>query len=201
MTKIKFCGFIDENEAIQACSIGIDFIGFNFVKESNRFISPEKAKDIIAKLPERVKKVGVFVDETPQRVNFIRQYCGLDFVQFHGFETPEYCSQFRNYIKAFRIKDSASLEPVKNYGTEFVLLDTFVEDKIGGTGKSFNWGLVNEVSDKSVFLAGGLTSENVAEAISVAEPFAVDVASGIEIGPGRKGLEKMRAFVEAVRGQ
>ena len=199
MTKIKFCGFVDEKDAVQACSLGIDFIGFNFVQSSKRFVSPEKAKEIISKLPGHVKKVGVFADETPQRVRFIQQYCKLDLLQFHGFETPEYCSQFRNYIKAFRVKDASSLEPVKNYETEFVLLDAFVEDELGGTGKSFNWGLAKNVGGKKVFLAGGLDAGNVAEAISEAEPFAVDAASGIEDSSGVKSVEKMRAFVEAVK--
>ncbi len=200
LVEIKFCGFTDEKDALQACSLGIDFIGFNFVKESKRFVSPEKAKEIISALPERVKKVGVFADEPVQRVNFIKRYCGLDMLQFHGFETPEYCSQFRNYIKAFRVKDADSLEAVSKYGTEYVLLDTFVEDKLGGTGKRFNWAIAKEVLDKKVFLAGGLNYNNVAQAIEESKPFAVDVASGIESAAGRKDLDLMRKFVEAVKG-
>lgn len=224
MTKIKICGLTNEKDAIWATNLGAEYLGFNFYKLSPRKISPKLAGKVIAKLPSFVQPVGVFVNEEMKTALKIVKKCNLSLAQLHGEETPEYCEKFKvessmphrqvtgettklkvGIIKAFRIKDEKSLETIPQYidKVDYFLLDTYVEEVAGGSGEVFNWDLAMRVKEfgKPIFLAGGLTPENVKEAITKVQPYAVDVASGVERLPRRKDYEKMKIFIQAVRGK
>jgi len=204
MTKIKICGITNVEDAAWVANLGADYLGLVFAKESKRKVSLEKAKEIAARVPPYVEKVGLFVNEEPNVVNKIIELCKLELLQFHGEETPEYCQQFKGrakIIKAFRIKDEESLESIPQYDVDFYLLDAFVEGEQGGTGRVLNWDLALKVKEFGwpIFLAGGLNPNNVVEAIKKVDPFAVDVSSGVEASPRRKSVESMQEFINKVR--
>lgn len=204
MSKIKICGITNKEDAMWVANLAADYLGLIFAKDSKRKISLEKAKEIAAVVPPYIKKVGVFVNEEAKAVNKILESCKLDALQFHGQETPEYCAQFKGkaeIIKAFRIKDQESLTQISQYDTDFYLLDSFVEGEQGGTGEAFNWDLALKVKEfgKPIFLSGGLTAKNVAEAVKKVAPYAVDVASGVESSPRRKSVERMQEFIDKAR--
>jgi phosphoribosylanthranilate isomerase len=187
---------------LAAAEAGADALGFVFYDASPRHVTPEAAAAIIRRLPPFVIKVGVFVDATEELVVRAIRECGLNLLQFHGEEAPEYCLQFGLMsMKAFRIRDAASLEALRNYPTDAWLLDAYSPGQPGGTGQSFNWDLAREARTlgRPIFLAGGLTPENVAEAIRRAQPYGVDVSSGVETAPGKKDYTKVRAFVQAAK--
>jgi len=147
-------------------------------------------------------KVGVFVDAPAGFISKAIENCGLDTLQFHGDESPKFCSQFGlKTIKAFRIRDAKTLEELPKYDTSAWLLDSFVAEKFGGTGTKFNWELAKAANElgRPIILAGGLTPDNVAEAVRLVRPFAVDVSSGVESHPGRKAHAKIQAFIQAAR--
>ncbi len=202
-TRIKICGMTNLNDALSALKAGADALGFVFYKQSPRYIEPEIASEIIRNLPPLVTVVGVFVNEQIDKVREIASYCLLDILQFHGFESPEYCEWYHNrVIKAFRVKDASSMEEIKKYKDKVsgYLLDSYSEVAYGGTGSTFDWSVAREISRiLPVVLAGGLTPDNVAQAISEVQPYGVDVSSGVESAPGSKDMEKMRSFVESVR--
>lgn len=200
--KVKICGITNLDDASAAADAGADAIGFMFFEQSPRFISIPMAAHIAQNVSPWLMKVGVFVNPEPSLVFETIAHCGLNLLQFHGDETPEFCSQFGVMsMKAFRIKDAESLKALPLFQTEAYLLDSYVAGKQGGTGEKFNWDLAIEAKSfgKPIFLAGGLTAQNVAEAVRKVEPFAVDVSSGVEISPGKKDHQKIRDFVTAVR--
>jgi len=201
MTKIKICGITNSEDALQACACGADALGFVFYGKSPRCVTPQQAKSIIAALPAFVVTVGLFVNEAPARVREIADECGLDVIQLHGDEGPADCDFTpRRVIKALRVKDAASLADHTLFNTSALLLDAWVADAYGGTGHSFNWELAAGVArQRPVILAGGLTPENVADAIRAVHPYAVDVSSGVEATPGQKDPVKVAAFINAVR--
>ena len=186
--RVKICGITNSDDALAALDAGADALGFMFFKDSPRNLQFSAARSIIGKLPPFIAKVGVFVDPSEQ---FVREAieAGVDTLQFHGDESPEFCRRFglRTY-KAFRIKDASSLQPLRDYDTSAWLLDAFVSGKQGGTGHVFNWDLAVQAKKlgRPVILAGGLTPDNVFEAITAVGPYAVDVSSGVESAPGRK---------------
>jgi phosphoribosylanthranilate isomerase len=150
-----------------------------------------------------VSKVGVFADATEPAVHQIADQCDLDLLQFHGQETPEFCSLFgARAVKAFRIQDESSLEGLRRYQTTAWLLDSFVPGQLGGSGQVFNWELARRATElgRPVILAGGLTPLNVGQAVRQVRPYAVDVSSGVEAAPGRKDAKKVRDFVTAAKG-
>ena len=201
--KVKICGITNPDDARCAADAGADAIGFVFHQPSPRFIELAAAVDIARKLPPHVVKVGVFVDAPEDAVLRAIAGCGLNLLQFHGHEPPEYCLQFGLMsMKAFRIRDEGSLQELINYPTDAWLLDSYVADKPGGTGETFNWELAREAQKlgRPVFLAGGLTPENIAEAVRMVQPYAVDVSSGVEKSPGSKDHDKVRAFITAAKG-
>jgi phosphoribosylanthranilate isomerase len=201
--KVKICGLTTVSDALVAVPAGADAIGLMFYSGSPRHISMEAAQQIARTLPTSVIRVGVFVDPNPSDVFAAIQLCGLNVLQFHGDETSGFCQQFGVMtMKAFRMKNGGSLALLPSFSTDAFLLDSYVPDKPGGTGETFNWELAVEAKKfgRPIFLAGGLTSENVADAIRAVQPFAVDVSSGVEISPGRKDPEKIRAFIAAARG-
>lgn len=202
--KIKICGITNVEDATWVANLGADYLGLNFTKESKRKISAEKAQQIINTLPPYIEKVGLFVNEDPEIVEKTLADCKLDVLQFHGDEGPEYCNRFKGkakIIKAFRIKDEQSLSQISRYGVDFYLLDAFVEEEFGGTAQTFNWDLAVQAKkfERPIFLAGGLNPENVVEAIKKVQPYAVDVASGVESSPRRKNVELMQQFIQCVR--
>jgi len=205
MIKIKICGITNLEDALLAAELGADALGFIFYSKSPRKVAPETAREIIAQLPPFVVSVGVFVDEAAAVVQELTARVGLDWVQLHGQESPEYCRNLgRKVIKGFRIKDEDSLRLLADYqgAAQALLLDTYKQGQVGGTGTAFDWRLAREAKKYGwIILAGGLTPENVSRAIAIALPAAVDTASGTEAAPGRKDPAKLRAFFRAVSSQ
>ena len=205
MVKVKICGITSYDDASAAVEAGADALGFVFFDKSPRFINPVRAAGIISRLPPFIQTVGLFVNEETAQVNWTADYCGLDVVQLHGDETPEDCLEVkRRVIKAFRIQKIISIDPLEKYQDYQVsgyLLDAWSPDAYGGTGRTFNWELAQAAKQYGpVILAGGLTPENVAEAIRVVNPYGVDVSSGVESAPGKKDAEKVREFIRAAKG-
>jgi len=203
MIRIKICGITNLDDALLAADLGAHALGFIFYPKSPRCVSPEAARQIIAHLPPFVAAVGVFVDEEAGVVQDLAAKVGLDWVQLHGAESPDYCRSLgRRVIKGFRIRDRDSLPPLTAYqgAAQALLLDTYKKGQVGGTGEIFDWHLAREAKGYGrIILAGGLAPENVAQAIAAAQPEAVDVASGVEAAAGRKDPARVRAFFEAVR--
>lgn len=200
---VKICGITNTPDGIAAAEAGANVLGFVFYEASPRSVSIAGAAEIIRHLPPFVVKAGVFVDAPSELVLRAIAECSLNLLQFHGLEPPEYCTQFGLMsMKAFRVQDAASLERLKDYPTEAWLLDSYVPGKIGGTGETFNWDLAREARafGRPIFLAGGLTPLNVAEAVKQVGPYGVDVSSGVEAAPGKKDHDKVRAFIRAAKG-
>jgi len=200
--KVKICGITNLADGMAAAAAGADALGFVFYDQSPRRVTAEIAAGFIRELPPFVMKVGVFVNAPEAMVVHAIRECGLNLLQFHGEESPEYCLQFGLMsMKAFRIRDAASLQAVLGYHTDAWLLDAYTPDKPGGTGETFNWDLAREAQGwgRPIFLAGGLTPENVGEAVWRAQPYGVDVSSGVETAPGRKDHAKVRAFIQAAK--
>jgi phosphoribosylanthranilate isomerase len=200
--KVKICGITSVGDAAAAVEAGADALGLMFCPASPRLITLDMAQAISRQLPPFVLRVGVFADPAPEDVFSAIHQCGLNLLQFHGRETPEFCGQFGVMtMKAFRIRDAQSLLEIPRFSTDAVLLDSFMPGKGGGTGETFNWALAVEAAKfgKPIFLAGGLTPENVADAVRLVRPFGVDVSSGVEQSPGKKDPKKMRDFIAAVR--
>ena len=201
--KVKICGVTNFEDAFAAVDAGADALGFMLYESSARNVAVKAAADIIRQLPPFVAKVGVFVNAADESVRRAIGACGIDTVQFHGDETPEFCLRFSplKTYKAFRMENLESLRALPGYRTDAWLLDSFVEGKPGGTGATFNWDLAVEATQlgRPIILAGGLTPENVAEAVRKVRPFAVDVSSGVESLPGKKDHAKVRRFVAAAK--
>jgi phosphoribosylanthranilate isomerase len=201
-TRVKICGITNLADAQAAVEAGADALGFIFYEKSPRFVSLKTAAEISKQLPSFIMRVGVFVNAPEDFVLKAIAECGLTMLQFHGDEPPEFCTQFGLMsMKAFRIRDEKSLEELPKYQTDAYVLDAFSSTTLGGTGEKFNWDLAVEAQKfgKPIFLAGGLTPENVAEAVRKVRPFGVDVSSGVEISPGKKEPEKVRAFIRSVQ--
>ena len=201
--RVKICGITSADDARAAVGAGADALGFMFYEPSPRCVTPEQAAAIIAKLPTHVAKVGVFVDADEAAVRTTAAMAGLDTLQFHGSEPPEFCARFElRTIKAFRVKDSGSLGQLPDYETDAWLLDSYVQGVPGGTGERFNWDLAVEAKrlDRPILLAGGLTPENVGEAVGQVTPYGLDVSSGVEAAPGRKDAAKVAAFIASAKG-
>lgn len=200
--KVKICGITNAADAQVAVAAGADMLGFNFCEASPRHVTVEAAASIACQLPPHVVKVGVFVNPSEELVTRAIAECGLNLLQFHGDEPPDYCLQFGVMtMKAFRIRDVESLKALPNFQTDAWLLDAFSPGARGGTGERFNWDLAIEAKKfgRPIFLAGGLTAENVADAVRKVQPFGVDVSSGGESSPGKKDHAKVRAFIKAAK--
>jgi phosphoribosylanthranilate isomerase len=203
MTRVKICGITNLEDALLAVGLGADALGFIFA-ESPRQITPIMAKAIIRNLPPLVQTVGVFVNEEPARIKEIKSLCGLDLIQLHGDELPEICQDLMPHsIKAFRVQDETDINNINRYqGTiRAILLDSFQQGKAGGTGRTFDWSLAVKAKETGfpVILAGGLGPENIQEAITTVQPYAVDVNSGIEEQPGKKDPVLMKQLMEKLR--
>lgn len=205
MVKVKICGVTNLEDALYSVHSGCDALGFIFYKRSPRYIAPIKAKTIINNLPKNIIKTGVFVNCKEKEIRRIAKLCGLDMLQFHGDESPEFCKKFRDYkvIKAFRVRNKIELKDILKYRTFAYLFDAFLKSKIGGTGKKFNWKLIRHIKDikRQIILSGGLTERNVKEAIEVVQPDWVDVSSSVEIMPGKKDYKKIKKFIQTVKNK
>ncbi|HEX3034699.1 MAG TPA: phosphoribosylanthranilate isomerase [Thermodesulfobacteriota bacterium] len=201
MVRIKICGITNLDDAILAVDYGADALGFMFYRESKRYISPEEAGKIISKLPPFVVTVGVFVNQELDEIRNAQKQANFDIVQLHGDESPDFCKSFGGRaIKAIRVRDGQALKEVESYSVQAVLFDKHSNESYGGTGMSFDWEILrNFHTSKKVILSGGLSPENVAPAIRVVNPYAVDVSSGVEEYPGKKNPKKLKMFIEAVR--
>jgi phosphoribosylanthranilate isomerase len=201
MARIKICGITNPEDALFAADLGVDALGFVFYPQSPRNIEPKKARKIIQQLPPFLAKVGVFINETAAMVNEIIELTGIDVVQLHGQEAPEYCQRFeRKVIKAFRIAPDFDPAQIEVYKVDAYLLDTYVRGVYGGTGEVFNWEIAKRAKQYGrIILAGGLNPENIKEAIRQVEPYGVDISSGVEIRPGEKDKRKLEQLVLQVR--
>jgi phosphoribosylanthranilate isomerase len=202
MIRVKICGITNYQDASTAVALGADTLGFIFAS-SPRQVSPKKARNIISSLPPFVKTVGVFVNEDKDRIHDIMDFCGLDIIQLHGDEPPEFCQELMpRVIKAFRVKQASDLLPIRSYQGQVraLLLDTYEKGTKGGTGKTFDWNLAASAGQFGipVILSGGLKPENIRHAVSTVKPHAVDVNSGIELRPGKKDPALMKQLMEKI---
>lgn len=191
-----------EDDAQKAVELGADAVGFIFYKKSPRAVTVRQVKSIIKELPPFVHRVGVFVNESAERINSLQEKLGLDVVQLHGDESPVFCRKIKSRVlKAIRVNDVSSLNELKKFDVDGFLLDTFHPGVYGGTGKVFDWKLAKQANKFGrIIVAGGLTPKNVSEAIQKSRPYGVDVCSGVEKVPGIKDIKKLRAFLKAVKG-
>jgi phosphoribosylanthranilate isomerase len=207
MALVKICGITNLDDALAAVDAGADALGFNFYQRSPRYITPETARTIIDGLPANVLTVGVFVNEELHTIEKSASEAGVSVLQLHGSESPEYCKQLqgRYVIKVFAARDEFTPEAVLDYDVQAIMLDAFDKEAAGGigggTGKLSNWAVARKTRElfPRLFLAGGLSAENVGDAIELVKPYAVDACSSLESAPGRKDHARVRAFVAAVR--
>jgi phosphoribosylanthranilate isomerase len=200
-TKIKICGITNIRDAIFAVATGADALGFNMFKASPRYVTLATATEIVRQLPPFVTSVALLVNHNEKEVKEVIASGVFNLLQFHGDETNDFCVSFRRpFTKVLRVKNVTDLpaELVKFRDSKGILLDTFVEGVYGGTGTSFDWSSL-PVLDKPIVLAGGLTSDNVAQAIRQVRPYAVDVSGGVELDKGIKDHKKITDFVQQVR--
>jgi phosphoribosylanthranilate isomerase len=201
-TRVKICGITNVADGLAAAEAGADMIGLMFYESSPRHITLARAVEISRAMPLFLMRVGVFVNAPADFVLRAIGECNLTMLQFHGDETSDFCTQFGLMnMKAIRVRDSGSLAQLENYQTDAFLLDAHSRNGLGGTGEKFNWDLAVEAQKfgKPIFLAGGLTPENVADAVRIVHPFGVDVSSGVESAPGIKDHAKVKAFITAAK--
>ena len=206
--RIKMCGTTSLEDALAAVDAGVDGLGFIFYEKSPRNVNPEVAQIIIEQLPPFVDTVGVFVNRDREEVGEIIRYCRLGYAQLHGQESAKYCERLTRIaspcqvLKALRVGEHLQADDIEPYNEHVkgFLLDTFQKDVVGGTGRSFDWSIIERLAlGKTYILAGGLDANNVARAIKAVRPYAVDVNSGVEKSPGQKDHELIKAFVNRVR--
>jgi phosphoribosylanthranilate isomerase len=202
MVRVKVCGITNMDDAMVAVEAGADALGFIFVQNSPRYIPPGDAGSIIRELPPFVSTVGVFVNAVRGFVEGAVGLSGVRLLQFHGEEEPGHCGSYGlPYVKAFRVKDEGSLALIDGYlNASAMLLDTYDEKEHGGTGRTFNWELAAKAAEEyRVILAGGLNPDNVADAVRMVRPYAVDVSSGVESTKGKKDHDAVRRFISAAK--
>jgi len=203
MTLVKICGITNVGDALAAVNAGADALGFNFYKPSPRYITPQHAREIIEQLPDSLLTVGVFVNEESEAVRNIAEEVGLKALQLHGDESPYYCRELVGYyvIKALAVSAGFDPQTPNKYEVEAIMLDTKHNTLRGGTGRVFDWSIAQRLAltIPKLYLAGGLSPENVENAIKTVRPFAVDACSALEDSPGKKNEDRMRVFVNAVR--
>jgi len=198
--KIKICGLTRKPDVELAAALGADLLGFVFAKSPRR-VTPERVVEIAAGLSGKILKVGVFVDAPLAEIKEIANFCTLDVVQLHGSEDFDYCQALNSFkvLKVYRLGEGRDLPESSLSSYWGTLFDTWLPHQAGGGGKVFDWRMVAPWSGRQFFLAGGLTPENVSQAIAMTRPFGVDVSSGVELAPGIKDAEKMRKFINAVK--
>ena len=198
MTKVKICGFTEPNNARDAALAGVDAIGLVFYDKSPRNVDIHSAQKIIEALPPFINRVGLFVNANPSFIDEILCEVPLDTLQFHGDESVLDCAQYQMpFIKSLRVKPDTNVKEIaENFSSaSTLLLDSFNPSSYGGTGESFDWSLACVKISLPIILAGGLTVDNVADAIKQVNPYAVDASSGVESAPGVKDIDKIEAFI------
>lgn len=204
MTFIKICGITNLEDASAAVAAGVDALGFNFYNLSPRYITPERAREIIQQLPRSVLPVGVFVNESAEMITHVADETGITTVQLHGDESPTYCADVAanfSVFKALAASRDTDMRLAGEYEVEAFLLDTEDRTLRGGTGRVFDWSIAQQFKTftPKLILAGGLSSENIQSAIETVRPYGVDACSSLEDTPGKKNHECMRVFVERAR--
>lgn len=207
MVKVKVCGITNLVDALKAVELGADALGFNFYPPSPRYVDPEKARAILAELPDAICNVALFVNEPKEKVREILNYGRLPRgrqafrgLQFHGEEDRDYCRGWEmKVIKAFRIKDRTSLALLEAFPADYYLLDSWTPG-YGGSGSSFSWDWLEGVPPDRLILAGGLDVENIVTVIQRVRPYGVDVCTGVEARPGVKDHGKLKEFIFAAKG-
>ncbi|MEO9525215.1 MULTISPECIES: phosphoribosylanthranilate isomerase [Marinobacter] len=200
-TRVKICGLTRTEDVESAVASGADALGFVFYESSPRAVSIADAQQLIRSVPAFVSVVGLFVNPTEQEVREVLEHLPLDLLQFHGDESPEFCSQFqRRWIKAVRVQNREQVIQAFNQYHEAagLLVDAWDPDHYGGTGKSFNWDLIPSERPLPLILAGGLSSDNVFRAVEQVQPWAVDVSGGVERSKGIKDIQKISDFIKEV---
>ena len=199
--KVKICGLTSLEQALSCVELGADWIGLNCWSGSSRYIPPEEVREIVSALPESVTTVGIFVNESPDSLEKIMSETRLDLAQLHGDESLELTTKLSvPFFKAFRVSPEFRLEQIQKFGKEYFLLDAFSKNHYGGSGQKLDWDLASAASGLGkLILAGGLTPENVAEAVKIVQPWGVDVCSGVESEPGIKDLRLVKKFIQNVR--
>lgn len=204
MVRVKVCGITNVEDALAAVEAGAHALGFNFYRRSPRYIAPAQVRAIIERVPEKILCVGVFVNEARQMIEDVMAQSGVAAVQLHGDESPQFCESLAGLrvIKALRVGENFAAESAVQFKVEAILLDSFSQSARGGTGQTFDWSLARATRGyvARLYLAGGLTPENVGAAVAAVEPFAVDVCSGVERAPGLKDRERLKEFFVALRG-
>ena len=201
-TRIKFCGMTTQQDVQYAVDLAIDALGFVFVKESSRMLTIEQAEKLVNKIPPFIVKVGLFMNTEAAYIQDVLNTVRLNLLQFHGNENEDFCKQFSlPYLKAVPMGTTASASDFcLNFPSAAgFVLDSHAMGQMGGSGKTFKWSNIPKNLEKPIILAGGLTPNNVAEAVRVVRPYAVDVSSGIETSKGIKDLAKMEHFIKEVR--
>jgi len=203
MTLVKICGITNLEDALFAVDAGAGALGFNFYSPSPRYIDPVSAREIIEKLPKRVLTVGVFVNEERERLKSMATEARVTALQLHGDESPEYCAELRDWyvVKAFSVGEDFDASVVVDYPVKAVMIDARHKTLRGGTGLLSDWSVAKRIRElgKPLFLAGGLSPDNVREAITVVKPYAVDACSALEEKPGKKNHKSVEAFVRAAQ--
>ena len=201
MIRVKICGITNLEDALAAAEFGADAVGFVLYPNSPRYIKPAQAKLIIDQLPPYVTPVGVFADQPAEEIWRMMEECGFDLVQLQGDESPEFCWRLGSrVVKAIRVKDHGSLKQMAEYSVRAFVLDTYRENQLGGTGERFDWDLaVQARSFGRIVLAGGLTPENVRDAIRKVQPYGVDVSTGVEKYLGKKDHSKIENFIKQAK--
>lgn len=199
--KVKICGITNLEDAEAAIELGTDLLGFNFFPESPRYIKPEEADKIIAKLPAFMGIVGLFVNADFNHIRTAMSKCYINWIQLHGDEDPEFCNSMNSLnlstIKAIRVRNYVDIKRAETYFTDAILLDAFDPDKYGGTGLRFDWNIIGHMN-KRIFLAGGINPKNVVDAIKLGV-YGIDICSGVESRPGKKDHKKMEQLFENIR--
>ncbi|MBF0178965.1 MAG: phosphoribosylanthranilate isomerase [Magnetococcales bacterium] len=201
MPRVKICGITSVEDALAAVAAGADALGFVFYARSKRYIPPRRAMRILGRLPPFVTSIGLFVNASREEIGKVVAECRLDAIQLHGDEAPGECRGLPGrVIKAIRVAGAEDLHGMERYPVSAILLDAKSETHYGGTGRAFDWNLLEGFqSPLPLILAGGLDPDNVAMAVRQVRPYAVDVSSGVESAPGVKDHERMHLFVRRVR--
>ncbi len=202
IVKVKICGITNLEDATAAVDMGADLLGFNFYPKSPRYLTVEKAIEIIDQIPTFVDTAGIFVNPTVEEIKEITDHGFLNWIQLHGDETPQFCDTLKWFhvksIKAIRVKSAEDIANIQQFHTDAILLDAFNSKLYGGTGETFDWDLIGDINSKRIFLAGGINHENAADAVRLGV-YGIDACSGIESSPGKKDHKKMRQLFENIK--
>ncbi|MGK0290541.1 MAG: phosphoribosylanthranilate isomerase [bacterium] len=201
--KVKVCGFTQKEQALVASHLDIDAMGFILYPKSKRFIDYSAAAEIVKDLPPFLTTVGVVVNETLDDVINIQKKTGVDVIQLHGDETPEFCQELNQtgirWLKAIRVRDDFDFSTLDHFPTHQFLLDAWSDQEYGGTGEAFDWSKIQTLSEsKEIILAGGIRPDNAKQAVDLTKPYAIDVSSGVEVSAGVKSMDKIQQLLTAI---